>query len=113
MGDGPNVTCCRACPTMRMSPLCGGCPRGMRVVASPAGAKVAAGLGFTNVTALDHGQETTIADGKLTIRATAGWGPCGRSHAVLFSMPALGGCAGSARLAGQPRLLCGVVSVLC
>jgi hypothetical protein len=59
-------------------------PRGMRVVASPAGAKVAAGLGFTNITALDHGQETTIADGKLTIRATAGRAPRWSFHSCCF-----------------------------
>ncbi len=41
-------------------------------MASPAGAKVAEGLGYRNITVLDHGQETTIAGGKLKIRATAG-----------------------------------------
>ncbi|KAK9918517.1 hypothetical protein WJX75_004661 [Coccomyxa subellipsoidea] len=47
-------------------------PKDMHVVASPAGAKVAAGLGFTDITALDHGEEITIAGGKMKIRATAG-----------------------------------------
>ncbi|CAL8463808.1 g3342 [Coccomyxa elongata] len=47
-------------------------PKDLPIVASPAGAQVAAGLGFSNITALDHGEETTIAGGKLKIRATAG-----------------------------------------
>lgn len=47
-------------------------PKDLPIVASPAGAQVAAGLGFRNIAALDHGQETTIAGGKLKIRATAG-----------------------------------------
>jgi hypothetical protein len=42
------------------------------LIASPAGAKVAEGLGFTNVVTLDHGQETTLRNGKLRIRATVG-----------------------------------------
>jgi hypothetical protein len=51
-------------------------PKDMHVVASPAGAKVAAGLGFTDITALDHGEEITIAGGKMKIRATAGASHC-------------------------------------
>ena len=47
-------------------------PKDLPIVASPAGAQVATGLGFSNITALDHGEETTIAGGKLKIRATAG-----------------------------------------
>ncbi len=54
-------------------------PKDLHVVASPAGAKVAAGLGFKNVTALDHGEEIAIADGKMTIRATAGASAFNRS----------------------------------
>jgi len=42
------------------------------LIASPAGAKVAQGLGFTNVRTLDHGEETTIGNGKLHIKATVG-----------------------------------------
>lgn len=47
-------------------------PKDLPIVASPAGAQVAADLGFRNITALDHGQETIIGGGKLRIRATAG-----------------------------------------
>lgn len=47
-------------------------PKDLPVVASPAGANVAEGLGFQNITALDHGEETTVGGGKLKIRATAG-----------------------------------------
>ena len=46
--------------------------KGTLVIASPAGAAVAQGLGFTNVRTLDHGQETTLRDGKLRIKATIG-----------------------------------------
>ena len=42
------------------------------IIASPAGAAVAEGLGFRNVRTLDHGQKTTIGDGKLQINATVG-----------------------------------------
>ncbi len=42
------------------------------VIASPAGAAVAQGLGFRNVRTLDHGQEMTLGDGKLRIKATVG-----------------------------------------
>lgn len=42
------------------------------IIASPAGAAVAEGLGFRNVRALDHGQEMTLGDGKLQIKATVG-----------------------------------------
>jgi hypothetical protein len=45
------------------------------IIASPAGAKVAKGLGFTNVIALDHGEETTLGNGKLHIHATVGESP--------------------------------------
>ena len=53
-------------------------PKGMRLVASPAAAKVAAGLGFSSITELDHGQTTTIGGGKMSIRATAGAAWAGR-----------------------------------
>ena len=42
------------------------------VIASTAGAAVAESLGFRNVRTLDHGQETTLGDGKLRIKATVG-----------------------------------------
>lgn len=48
------------------------------LIASPAGAAVAEGLGFRNVRTLDHGQETTLGDGKLRIKATVGMQPAGR-----------------------------------
>jgi len=47
-------------------------PKGMALIASPAGARVAEGLGFKNITVLDHGEETVICGGKLRIRATVG-----------------------------------------
>ena len=42
------------------------------MVASPTAARIAADLGFKRVYELDHGQEMTVADGRLRIRATAG-----------------------------------------
>lgn len=42
------------------------------MVASPTAARIAADLGFKRVYELDHGQEMTVADGRLHIRATAG-----------------------------------------
>ena len=42
------------------------------VIASPGGAAVAEALGFRNVRTLDHGQEITLGDGKLRIKATVG-----------------------------------------
>lgn len=42
------------------------------MVASPAAARVAADLGFKRVYELDHGQEMSVADCRLRIRATAG-----------------------------------------
>ena len=47
-------------------------PKELPVVASPAAARIAANLGFKRVYELDHGQEMTLADGRLRIRATAG-----------------------------------------
>ena len=47
-------------------------PKHKQVVASPAAATVAEGLGFTNVIGLDHGQTVQICDGRLSITATAG-----------------------------------------
>lgn len=47
-------------------------PKELPVVASPTAARIAADLGFKRVYELDHGQEMTMADGRLHIRATAG-----------------------------------------
>jgi L-ascorbate metabolism protein UlaG (beta-lactamase superfamily) len=45
--------------------------RGIPVIASPSAAKVVRGLGYQQVTALAHGQTTTLAD-RLTIQAVPG-----------------------------------------
>lgn len=47
-------------------------PKELPVVASPAAARIAADLGFKCIYELDHGQEMTVADGRLRMRATAG-----------------------------------------
>ena len=55
------------------------------LIASPAGAKVAEGLGFTNVVTLDHGQETMLGNGKLRIKATVGMHSPQSSHIEPYS----------------------------
>ena len=47
-------------------------PRDMHVVANPGAAKIVKGLGYKNVTVLEHGESTTVANGRLTITAVAG-----------------------------------------
>lgn len=47
-------------------------PKHLPVVGSPSAAAVARELGYTNVTAVDHGQEVTVCDGRLKVRATQG-----------------------------------------
>ena len=63
---------CRACRIMRTSLTLKRISKDTLVIASPAGAAVAQGLGFRNVRTLDHGQEMTLGDGKLRIKATVG-----------------------------------------
>lgn len=64
-------------------------PKELPVVASPAAARIAADLGFKRVYELDHGQEMTLADGRLRIKATAGVARLllRRGHWRLFSPP--------------------------
>eukprot|EP00892_Ulva_mutabilis_P011758 jgi/Ulvmu1/8955/UM005_0046.1 len=47
-------------------------PKNLTVVAQPEAAVVARQLGFTDVIELDHGQEVTMADGKIVLQATPG-----------------------------------------
>ena len=47
-------------------------PRDMHLVANPGAAKIVKGLGYKNVTVLEHGESTTVANGRLTITAVAG-----------------------------------------
>ena len=47
-------------------------PKSLPVVGSPSAAAVARSLGYTTVYEVDHGQEVTICDGKIRIRATQG-----------------------------------------
>lgn len=51
-------------------------PRTMPIVANPEAAGIVKGLGFSNVTVVDHGQTVEVANGRLRITATAG-GWCG------------------------------------
>eukprot|EP01025_Chloroclados_australasicus_P055746 TRINITY_DN6826_c1_g1_i1.p1 TRINITY_DN6826_c1_g1~~TRINITY_DN6826_c1_g1_i1.p1 ORF type:complete len:329 (+),score=17.23 TRINITY_DN6826_c1_g1_i1:115-1101(+) len=46
--------------------------KSIRIIAPPDAANLVKELGYTNVTAIDHGQEITVCDGKLTIKATEG-----------------------------------------
>ena len=75
------------------------------LIASPAGAKVAEGLGFTNVVTLDHGQETTLGNGKLRIKATVGMHPPPPSH--LEPYPNLSSSTTSSKLCIQSVLSTG------
>jgi L-ascorbate metabolism protein UlaG (beta-lactamase superfamily) len=47
-------------------------PKSIPVVGSPSAAAVARKLGYTTVYGVDHGQEVTVCDGKMKIRATQG-----------------------------------------
>lgn len=47
-------------------------PKTLPVVGSPSAAAVARQLGYTIVYEVDHGQEVTVCDGKVTIRGTQG-----------------------------------------
>lgn len=47
-------------------------PRDLHVVANPAAAKIVQGLGYSNVTVLEHGESATVADGRLRVTAVAG-----------------------------------------
>lgn len=47
-------------------------PKSLPVVGSPSAAAVARSLGYATVFEVDHGQEVTLCDGKIKIRATQG-----------------------------------------
>ena len=47
-------------------------PRELPVVANSAAAKVVQGLGYTNVTVVEHGQTVTVADGRMKVTAVEG-----------------------------------------
>lgn len=47
-------------------------PKNMTVVANPEAAQRIAPLGFQKVIVIDHGQSTSVGDGKLFIKATSG-----------------------------------------
>lgn len=63
-------------------------PRNILIVANPGAAEVIAPLGFSNVMVIDHGESVAVADGRLTVTATAGalvgppWSK--RQNGVLF-----------------------------
>lgn len=67
-----HLFCMQGLPDHAHEPTLKRIAKGTLLIASPAGAKVAQGLGFTNVKTLDHGQETTLGNGKLRIKATIG-----------------------------------------
>ncbi len=50
-------------------------PRDLAVVAQPGAAAKCRGLGYANVTELDHGQTLAVAGGRLTLTGTEGAAP--------------------------------------
>lgn len=62
------------------------------IVVPPSAYSIVKGLGFRNITTLDHGQSTTIVGGKLRLRATVGalvgppWSK--RENGYVFEEPA-------------------------
>ena len=47
-------------------------PRHIPVVANPAAAKIVEGLGYTNITVLEHGESASLANGRLLVTAVEG-----------------------------------------
>ena len=68
----PRTCCAQGLDDHAHKPTLRRLPKDKQVVASPAAAEVAKGLGFTSVIALDHGETTSICNGKLQITATPG-----------------------------------------
>ena len=81
-----DILCMQGLPDHAHEPTLRRISKDKLLIASPAGAKVAKGLGFTNVVTLDHGQETMLGDGKLRIKATVGMhGPASSRLAPNFN----------------------------
>ncbi len=66
------VPCMQGLPDHAHEPTLKRIARDTLVIASTAGAAIAESLGFRNVRTLDHGQEMTLGNGKLRIKATVG-----------------------------------------
>ena len=82
-----SISCVQGLPDHAHEPTLKRISKDKLLIASPAGAKVAEGLGFTNVVTLDHGQETMLGNGKLRIKATVGMHPPPPSHLEPCSNP--------------------------